>query len=142
MRCPYNCFWENNKKLLFKHFQETHPSQIIKNNSYSILNQSSPPNHPLFLLNDYEGDIFLSKYKAMDKDRIQFCTTCLSKENPVNYELIFYSKKIANPTLTRKLQTMQLGEMFRGDHVVLDFVHISEKLGHSEGVECRFVLLF
>lgn len=135
MWCPYKCPLDETKTLA-QHFKLVHPHRIIKNDCYSILQQSSF--YHQFLLNEREDGIFLSKCSTIAYGKVAFCTTCLTGNNPKKYGLVFSGR--GNPTLTRMLQTRDFDEMCQGDHdAIFDFDYIAAKVGFSKCLQCRFI---
>lgn len=129
MWCPYNCPRDDTETIT-NHFQRVHSHRIIKNDCYSILTQPSFA-HRQFLLNNRTNGTFLSKCNTIGDEKITFSTTCLTAKNPVKYELIFYAQPHGNPTLTRRLQTIEFDEMCDSNHdeTILDLRYICEKVG-------------
>lgn len=137
MWCPYCCYWENTLNAFVKHFEEAHPNTVIKDNCYPILKQSRIPQKSFFL-NEWRGDFFLSKCQVVTPQALIFCTTCLTRKNPVEYQLIFVPKGTQNPTVTRMLQTTHLGDALGTKDEFLNLARIYRSLGFPEEFECRF----
>lgn len=141
MWCPYNCPRDDTKTIT-QHFQQVHPDRTIKNDCYSIITKPTFP-YQQFLLNERANGTFLSKCNKIDDEKITFSTTCLTSKNPVKYELIFYAQPHGNPTLTRRLQTMEFDAICKRNHddTILDLRYIAEKVGggdSSKSLGCCF----